>query len=57
MEYAQQVIRGQWSRVAFDENGSLIIQCIFENSSAEQKLLIVDEIFENIVDIAKGITC
>nr|KAJ3422596.1 Calcium calmodulin-dependent protein kinase kinase 2 [Polyrhizophydium stewartii] len=54
MLYVQAALAGHWAMVANDENGSLVVQCIFENCSEEESLPIVAEIFEHTADIAKG---
>lgn len=48
-----QALKGQWSILANDESGSLIVQCIFENAPLI-KPLILDEINNSILIIAQG---
>ncbi|KAJ3114617.1 hypothetical protein HDU96_001871 [Phlyctochytrium bullatum] len=47
-------LKGQWHLVANDENGSLVVQCIFENCGDEEKRGIVAEVLANTIDIARG---
>ncbi|KAI9356000.1 armadillo-type protein [Zopfochytrium polystomum] len=47
-------LRSQWHLVANDENGSLVVQCIFENCAESEKAPIVHEVLAHTVDIAKG---
>ncbi|KAI8925267.1 armadillo-type protein [Entophlyctis helioformis] len=54
MSYIHATLKGNWAMIANDENGSLVVQCIFENCSDAEKMPIVSEIFEHTVDIAKG---
>jgi Pumilio-family RNA binding repeat len=45
---------GQWNSIANDENGSLVVQCILEHSDETAKGVIVSEIFDSTLSIAKG---
>ncbi|KAJ3356378.1 hypothetical protein HDU83_001169 [Entophlyctis luteolus] len=47
-------LKGQWHLVANDENGSLVVQCIFENCVDSDKREIVKEVLVYAADIAKG---
>ncbi|KAI8618580.1 armadillo-type protein [Chytriomyces sp. MP71] len=47
-------LKGQWHLVANDENGSLVVQCIFENCTDVDKREIVKEVLVYAADIAKG---
>ncbi|KAI9347982.1 armadillo-type protein [Zopfochytrium polystomum] len=47
-------LRSQWHLVANDENGSLVVQCIFENCTETEKSAIGREVLAHTVDIAKG---
>lgn len=54
MDYIQSSVVGQWATIANDENGSLVVQCIFEHCSQQEKLQVINEIFACTADIAKG---
>ncbi|KAJ3326821.1 hypothetical protein HDU91_004539 [Kappamyces sp. JEL0680] len=54
MSHVHSAVVGQWATIANDENGSLIVQCIFEHSPQEEKDPIIKEIFEYTYDISKG---
>ncbi|GAN07477.1 hypothetical protein MAM1_0163d06974 [Mucor ambiguus] len=54
MKHIHQALEQQWSRVALDETGSLVIQNIFENMTETDKRPILHEVLNNIVPIAKG---
>ncbi|KAI8808693.1 armadillo-type protein [Cladochytrium replicatum] len=54
IQYVDAALKGQWHSVANDENGSLVIQCIFENCSEKEKSSILCEILANTVAISKG---
>ncbi|KAJ3322555.1 hypothetical protein HDV06_002932 [Boothiomyces sp. JEL0866] len=54
MDYIQSSVVGQWAAIANDENGSLVVQCIFEHCSQQEKLQVINEIFACTADIAKG---
>ncbi|KAJ3394756.1 hypothetical protein HDU84_006899 [Entophlyctis sp. JEL0112] len=47
-------LKGQWHLVANDENGSLVVQCIFENCVDSDKREIIKEVLVYAADIAKG---
>ena len=54
MEHVHQAINGNWAEIANDENGSLVVQCIFEHCPLEDKLPIIADVFQCTLDIAKG---
>ena len=54
MAHVQRAISGKWTSVANDENGSLIVQCIFEHCSYEDKAPIIEELFACIYGLSKG---
>ncbi|KAJ3087957.1 hypothetical protein HK102_009891 [Quaeritorhiza haematococci] len=54
MQYVDSALKGQWHLIANDENGSLVVQCIFENCSEQEKAPLLCEILAHVVDIAKG---
>ncbi|KAJ3276303.1 hypothetical protein HK104_003690 [Borealophlyctis nickersoniae] len=54
MHYVDSAIKGQWHHIANDENGSLVVQCVFEHCSEREKAPIVCEILAHCVDIARG---
>ncbi|KAJ1564069.1 hypothetical protein HK096_009756 [Nowakowskiella sp. JEL0078] len=54
MPFVDTALRSQWNTVANDENGSLVVQCIFENCTDEEKSSVMGEILEHSVEIAKG---
>lgn len=54
MQYVQNAIFGQWTTIANDENGSLVVQCIFENCSQNEKIPVINEIFKCTAEISKG---
>ena len=54
LRYIDGLLKNQWAHVANDENGSLVIQCIFENSVEVEKESIVCEVLSNLVDVARG---
>jgi uncharacterized protein VirK/YbjX len=47
-------LKGQWHLVANDENGSLVVQCIFENCKEDDKTTIIQEVLCHTMEIAKG---
>ncbi|KAJ3022808.1 UNVERIFIED_CONTAM: hypothetical protein HDU68_008931 [Siphonaria sp. JEL0065] len=47
-------LKGLWHLVANDENGSLVVQCVFENCADSDKREIVKEVLLFAADIAKG---
>ncbi|KAI8888655.1 ARM repeat-containing protein [Backusella circina FSU 941] len=47
-------LKDQWTQVALDETGSLVIQNIFENLTEVDKRPVLNEVLKNIVPIAKG---
>lgn len=53
MQYLDGVLRGQWHTIANDENGSLVVQCIFENCGAE-KSGVLREVLGRCVEVARG---
>jgi hypothetical protein len=48
---------GNWTRIANDEHGSLVVQCIFENADMRQREIIICEILSNLPEVAKGMYC
>ncbi|KAJ3127503.1 hypothetical protein HK098_006281 [Nowakowskiella sp. JEL0407] len=54
MPYVDSALRSQWHMIANDENGSLVVQCIFENCLEKEKVPIIQEILDHSVEIAKG---
>ncbi|KAJ3195616.1 hypothetical protein HK101_011616 [Irineochytrium annulatum] len=47
-------LKSQWHLVANDENGSLVVQCVFENCDESDKAGIVREVLAHTVEIARG---
>ncbi|KAJ1567332.1 hypothetical protein HK405_006342 [Cladochytrium tenue] len=48
-------LRGQWQRVACDENGSLVVQCILVSCADDlYGCRVVDEIVAHAVEVSKG---
>jgi hypothetical protein len=56
VSHVDQTLKGQWHLVANDENGSLVVQCVFENCGEVDKNSVVKEILNHAVDIARGKT-
>lgn len=54
MSYVHAALKGQWHVVANDDNGSLVIQCIFENCSDGEKASVMSEVLVYSLEIAKG---
>ncbi|KAH6571243.1 hypothetical protein BASA50_008103 [Batrachochytrium salamandrivorans] len=54
MSHIQAVIGGHWNTIANDENGSLVVQCIFDNCTHDQIEPIIQEIFSVTAGLAKG---
>lgn len=54
LEQIRDACEGRWAVIANDENGSLVVQCIFEHCSKEEKQAVVSEIFMCTADISKG---
>lgn len=54
MGYVNDTMHGYWVGIAHDENGSLVLQCILENCSQDQKVPLLNEIMGDIYSIAKG---
>ncbi|KAI8326961.1 armadillo-type protein, partial [Choanephora cucurbitarum] len=54
MQRLHAVLQGQWTQVALDETGSLVIQNIFENLPEVDKRPVLNEVLDNILVIAKG---
>lgn len=57
MEFVQAAVCGQWAEIANDENGSLVVQCIFEHCTDIEKAPIIADIFECTLDISRGNLC
>jgi hypothetical protein len=47
-------IRGNWTLIANDENGSLVVQCIFEHATDHGRIPIINELFNDTANIATG---
>ncbi|KAF7725299.1 hypothetical protein EC973_000309 [Apophysomyces ossiformis] len=63
MAHMHAELQGQWAQVALDENGSLVVQNVFENLTDAEKTKkcplpnqrpILEEVLANVVMIAKG---
>jgi hypothetical protein len=54
MQHVNETLTGLWSRIANDENGSLVVQCIFENCDEAEQRPALKEILTNLVEVAKG---
>lgn len=54
MHYVDSSLKGQWAQIANDENGSLVVQCVFEHCKDQEKSPIMGEILAHTVDISKG---
>ncbi|KAJ3156894.1 hypothetical protein HDU86_003429 [Geranomyces michiganensis] len=54
MHYLDASLKGQWHLIANDENGSLVVQCIFENCSQKEKGPILCEVLARTVEVARG---
>ncbi|KNC97720.1 uncharacterized protein SPPG_07182 [Spizellomyces punctatus DAOM BR117] len=54
MHYLDSSLKGQWHTIANDENGSLVVQCIFENCSQKEKGPILCEVLARTVEVARG---
>ncbi|KAI9091541.1 armadillo-type protein [Phlyctochytrium arcticum] len=54
MHYLDASLKGQWHSIANDENGSLVVQCIFENCSQREKAPILCEVLNRTVEVARG---
>jgi hypothetical protein len=55
MEKINTSVKGIWATIANDENGSLVVQCIFENCTDEERKPIIEEVFKCTAAISKGI--
>ncbi|KAJ3170258.1 hypothetical protein HDU88_008885 [Geranomyces variabilis] len=54
MHYLDASLKSQWHLIANDENGSLVVQCIFENCSQKEKGPILCEVLARTVEVARG---
>ena len=54
MGYVTTALKGYWGRIANDENGSLVVQCIFEHSPPQSKAPVLNEILTALHEISKG---
>ncbi|TPX57382.1 hypothetical protein PhCBS80983_g03861 [Powellomyces hirtus] len=54
MHYLDSSLKGQWHLIANDENGSLVVQCIFENCNQKEKGPILCEVLARTVEVARG---
>ena len=55
MKHVQKAIKGTWASVANDENGSLVVQCIFEHCQENERAPIIEELFKCTEESAKGL--
>lgn len=54
LNQVQNAVVGTWANIANDENGSLVVQCIFEHCTEAERQPIIAEIFECTAVISKG---
>ncbi|KAG5463022.1 MAG: armadillo-type protein [Olpidium bornovanus] len=54
MNYVQNALQGAWHQVAVEENGSLVVQNIFENCSEPEKRPVLREVLDHAPMIARG---
>lgn len=54
MSVVQEAVIGNWASIANDENGSLVVQCIFEHGDDISRAPIIEEIFKYTAAISKG---
>ncbi|KAJ3013500.1 hypothetical protein HKX48_005723 [Thoreauomyces humboldtii] len=54
MHYLDASLKSQWHLIANDENGSLVVQCIFENCGQKEKGPILSEVLGRTVEVARG---
>ncbi|KAI9197186.1 armadillo-type protein [Polychytrium aggregatum] len=54
IQYVHSILKGQWKSIANDENGSLVVQCIFENCTDREKAPLLSEILAHTLEISKG---
>jgi len=47
-------LQGKWHVLANDENGSLVLQCIFENCTEVERTPIVTQVLNHLVEISMG---
>jgi hypothetical protein len=55
-EKVNSTLAGHWTRIANDEHGSLVVQCIFENADLRQREIIICEILANLPEVARGMS-
>lgn len=54
MQGVEASLNGQWHSLANDENGSLVLQCIFENSNDSERAPIVEQVLSHMLEISMG---
>lgn len=54
LEIVQIQLKDLWAQIANDENGSLVVQCIFDHCGVADKRWIIDEIFQCTLAISCG---
>ncbi|ORY91330.1 armadillo-type protein [Syncephalastrum racemosum] len=54
MMHVNETLQGQWTQVALNETGSLVIQHIFENLPESEKRTVLEEVLANTTTIARG---
>lgn len=54
MMHVNKTLQGQWTQVALNETGSLVIQHIFENLPEDDKRCVLEEVLANATTIARG---
>ena len=54
MNHVHTAISKKWASIANDENGSLIVQCIFEHCEHHEKIPIIEELFTCTYELSKG---
>jgi hypothetical protein len=56
LEKVNAALSGHWATIANDEHGSLVVQCIFENSASDEKHPIINEVLIHVQNVAKGMS-
>ena len=54
IKHVQEHVEGKWASIANDENGSLVVQCIFEHCNEQDRSSIIKELFMYTEESAKG---
>ncbi|EEB05735.2 RNA-binding protein Mcp2 [Schizosaccharomyces japonicus yFS275] len=54
MTRVNDALRGKWAEIALGENGSLVVQNMFENCVEEDKRECIEEVISNLDTIARG---